>query len=76
MCVHIERGKKPNKRKGKGKEREKVEIKGMCTITYQFCMAEEIRGPVISFPDSTLKEGKRSCIHSSFAGKRGGGEKN
>ena len=38
VCAY-RKGKKPNKRRGKGREREKVEVKGMCTITYQFCMA-------------------------------------
>ena len=34
------------------------------TIAYQFSRAEEIRGPVISFPDLTLEEGKRSIMHT------------
>ena len=36
MGVHVcayRKGKKPNKRRGRGREREKVEVKGMCTIT-------------------------------------------
>ena len=41
------------------------------TIAYQFCRAEEIRGPVISFPDSTLEEEKRSGVLSFFVGKEG-----
>ena len=33
VCIIEEKGeKKPNKRRGKGREREKVETKGTCTI--------------------------------------------
>ena len=32
VCAY-RKGKKPNKKRGKGREREKVEVKGMCTIT-------------------------------------------
>ena len=42
------------------------------TIAYQFCRAEEIRGPIIN---SALEEGRRSDVLSSFAGKTGVGEK-
>ena len=59
-----------------GKERKGKVHEGTCTsytTAYQFFRVEEIRGPVISFPDSALEEGKRSGILSSFAEK--GGEK-
>ena len=39
-------------------------------IAYQFCRAEEIRGPII---DSALEEGRRSGVLSSFAGNSKGG---
>ena len=32
VCAY-RKGKEPNKRRGKGREREKIEVKGMCTIT-------------------------------------------
>lgn len=41
------------------------------TIAYQFCRAEEIRGPVISFPDSTLEEEKRSGVLFLLCGEGG-----
>ena len=76
VCIIEEKEEKSlHKRKGKGKgKRERGNRRSVYyTIAYQFCRAEEIRGPVISFPDSTLKEEKRSGVLSSFAGK--GGEK-
>ena len=38
-------------------------------------MAEEIRGPVISFPEETLEEGKRSGVATFFLCGEGGRER-
>ena len=41
-------------------------------------MVEEIRGPVISFPDSALREGKMSGVLQvllNYLQERGGGER-